>query len=58
MTHRASRFPTRAHTYAEINENNLPAELFPGYTTVEYQMDNKNPRLPCFLPVLDTTMSA
>ena len=42
----------------EINENNLPAELFPGYTTVEYQMDNKNPRPPCFLLVLDTTMSA
>jgi len=58
VTHRASRFPTRAHTYAEINENNLPAELFPGYTTVEYQMENKNPRPPCFLLVLDTAMSA
>ena len=58
MTHRPSRFPTRAHTYAEINENNLPAELFPGYTTVEYQMENKNPRPPCFLLVLDTAMSA
>ena len=58
MTHRASRFPTRAPTYAEINENNLPAELFPGYTTVEYQMENKNPRPPCFLLVLDTAMSA
>lgn len=42
---------------AEINENNLPAELFPGYTTVEYCMDNKNPRPPCFLLVLDTTMA-
>ena len=43
---------------AEINENNLPAELFPGYTTVEYQMDNKNPRPPCFMLVLDTATTA
>ena len=42
----------------EINENNLPAELFPGYTTVEYQMDNKNPRPPCFMLVLDTATTA
>ena len=49
---------SRRRTNAEINENNLPAELFPGYTTVEYQMENKNPRPPCFLIVLDTAMSA
>jgi hypothetical protein len=46
----------RVSIRAEITEHNLPAELFPAYTTVEYQMDNKNPRPPCFMLVLDTTM--
>jgi protein transport protein SEC23 len=33
--------------YADINEANLPAELFPQYTTVEYQVStNPNPALP------------
>ena len=40
--------------YHEINPQNLPAELFPTYTTVEYTMTNKNVKAPCFMIVLDT----
>ena len=54
-THRPAL--SRRRTNAEINENNPPRSSFPGYTTVEYQMENKNPRPPCFLIVLDTAMS-
>ncbi|XP_077248064.1 sec23/Sec24 protein transport family protein [Tasmannia lanceolata] len=38
--HRKNPFP---RSYAGIGENNLPAELFPTYSTVEYQLTSKNP---------------
>lgn len=33
--HQRNQFP---RNYADINEQSLPAELFPNYTTVEYQV--------------------
>jgi len=42
--------------YAMINESNVPAELFPQYTTIEYAISGdrtSNPN-PVFLFVLDT----
>ena len=39
--------------YEQISETNLPAELFPTYTSVEYTMVNKSPTAPCFLMCLD-----
>jgi len=39
--------------YEQISENNLPAELFPTYTSVEYSVGNKSPTTPCFVLCLD-----
>ena len=39
--------------YEQISENNLPAELFPTYTSVEYAIPNKTPTAPCFVLCLD-----
>ena len=39
--------------YEQISENNLPAELFPTYTSVEYTMTNKTPTAPCFVLCVD-----
>ncbi|KAL6954203.1 hypothetical protein U1Q18_046196, partial [Sarracenia purpurea var. burkii] len=36
--HRKNSFP---RSYVGIGENNLPAELFPTYSTVEYQLTKK-----------------
>ncbi|XP_047175462.1 protein transport protein SEC23-like isoform X1 [Vigna umbellata] len=50
--------------YAQISETNLPAELYPQYTTLEYQLNNNNninPNLthpPVFLFLLDTCVIA
>eukprot|EP00898_Chlorokybus_atmophyticus_P006829 jgi/Chlat1/7147/Chrsp57S06816 len=43
--------------YAEISENSLPAELFPNYTVVEYQLPHTVQLPPVFLFVVDTTLS-
>eukprot|EP00271_Cylindrocystis_brebissonii_P001991 TRINITY_DN1233_c2_g1_i1.p1 TRINITY_DN1233_c2_g1~~TRINITY_DN1233_c2_g1_i1.p1 ORF type:complete len:780 (+),score=203.52 TRINITY_DN1233_c2_g1_i1:402-2741(+) len=42
--------------YASISEVNLPAELFPQYTTMEYTLPSINPGPPVFLFVLDTCL--
>jgi len=48
--------------YAQISETNLPAELYPQYTTIQYQLNNNiNPNLshpPVFLFLLDTCVIA
>ncbi|KAL9325365.1 hypothetical protein ACSQ67_006010 [Phaseolus vulgaris] len=48
--------------YAQISETNLPAELYPQYTTLQYQLNsNINPDLshtPVFLFLLDTCVIA
>ena len=44
--------------YAEnISETNLPAELMPDYTTIEYEFPNKQAGPPMFLFVVDTAIS-
>ncbi|RDX67817.1 hypothetical protein CR513_53263, partial [Mucuna pruriens] len=43
--------------YAQISETNLPGELYPQYTTIQYAIPNPNPTLsqpPVFLFLLDT----
>ncbi|KAL7593444.1 hypothetical protein Lser_V15G31850 [Lactuca serriola] len=46
------------HHYQSITEDNLPAELFPQYTTIEYELQNEKPSPPItsqvFLFVVDT----
>eukprot|EP00294_Goniomonas_avonlea_P013357 CAMPEP_0114556282 /NCGR_PEP_ID=MMETSP0114-20121206/9212_1 /TAXON_ID=31324 /ORGANISM="Goniomonas sp, Strain m" /LENGTH=677 /DNA_ID=CAMNT_0001741489 /DNA_START=307 /DNA_END=2340 /DNA_ORIENTATION=+ len=42
------------HHYADISENNLPAELIPQYTTIEYQLPRALSGPPVFLMVVDT----
>lgn len=39
--------------YADISESNLPAELIPDYTTVEYTLQRQQAPPPIFLFVLD-----
>jgi len=46
-----NHFP--AH-YNDINENNLPAELIPNYTTIEYALPCPPAGPPVFLWVIDT----
>ena len=46
-----NHFP--AH-YNDINENNLPAELIPNYTTIEYALPRSPAGPPVFLWVIDT----
>lgn len=44
-------------TYADISETNMPVELFPKYTTIEYLLDKGaivSP--PAFLFVVDTCL--
>eukprot|EP01119_Soliformovum_irregulare_P003835 TRINITY_DN14893_c0_g1_i1.p1 TRINITY_DN14893_c0_g1~~TRINITY_DN14893_c0_g1_i1.p1 ORF type:complete len:787 (-),score=161.44 TRINITY_DN14893_c0_g1_i1:43-2118(-) len=44
-------------TYADISESNLPAELHPRYTTVEYAVQRQVPPIPpVFLFVIDTCL--
>mmetsp|Transcript_22611 Transcript_22611/g.27289 ORF Transcript_22611/g.27289 Transcript_22611/m.27289 type:complete len:751 (+) Transcript_22611:306-2558(+) len=44
--------------YASIAENNLPAELFPNYTAIEYQLPpQQSPLPPTYLLVVDTVVS-
>mmetsp|Transcript_470 Transcript_470/g.1093 ORF Transcript_470/g.1093 Transcript_470/m.1093 type:complete len:758 (-) Transcript_470:1-2274(-) len=50
--HTRNHFPSH---YAAINENNLPAELFPNYGTVEYTLTSSvPPHPPVYVFVLDT----
>ncbi|KVH88088.1 Gelsolin domain-containing protein [Cynara cardunculus var. scolymus] len=46
------------HHYQSITEDNLPAELFPQYTTIEYELQNEKPTSlitsQVFLFVVDT----
>mmetsp|Transcript_26598 Transcript_26598/g.44462 ORF Transcript_26598/g.44462 Transcript_26598/m.44462 type:complete len:757 (+) Transcript_26598:112-2382(+) len=43
--------------YADISENNLPAELIPNYTTIEYELPRSAAGPPVFLFVVDTNLS-
>jgi protein transport protein SEC23 len=45
------------HHYADINESNLPAELIPQFTTIEYQLQRPYSAPPIFLLVVDTSGS-
>jgi len=42
--------------YNDINENNLPAELIPNYTTIEYALPRAAAGPPVFLWVIDTCL--
>jgi protein transport protein SEC23 len=42
------------HYADRISEQNLPAELIPAYTTLEYELPNKKAGKPIFLFVVDT----
>jgi len=42
--------------YADISETNLPAELIPNFTTVEYNLPRQPAPPPVFLFVLDTCL--
>lgn len=42
--------------YAAISETNLPAELYPQYTTMEYKVGSQPSAPPVFLFVLDTCL--
>ncbi|KAJ7532971.1 hypothetical protein O6H91_13G027400 [Diphasiastrum complanatum] len=42
--------------YASISESNLPAELFPQYTTLEYVLPGEIAQPPVFMFVLDTCL--
>ena len=42
--------------YNDINENNLPAELYPSYTTIEYVLPRSPAGPPAFLWVIDTCL--
>mmetsp|Transcript_26487 Transcript_26487/g.36914 ORF Transcript_26487/g.36914 Transcript_26487/m.36914 type:complete len:755 (+) Transcript_26487:138-2402(+) len=44
------------HEYADISAENLPAEIMPKFTTMEYVLDKKTQSSPIFLFVLDTCM--
>jgi protein transport protein SEC23 len=46
-----NHFP--AH-YAEVSAENLPAEIIPQFTTMEYCLTQEPPTAPVFLFVLDT----
>jgi protein transport protein SEC23 len=43
------------HHYHEISEDNLPAELIPSFTTVEYNLPRPRVAPPAFLFVVDTS---
>eukprot|EP00802_Teleaulax_amphioxeia_P005219 Tamp_05223.p1 GENE.Tamp_05223~~Tamp_05223.p1 ORF type:complete len:560 (+),score=150.25 Tamp_05223:448-2127(+) len=44
------------HHYADISESNLPAELIPQFTTIEYQLQRPYANPPLFLLVVDTSV--
>jgi protein transport protein SEC23 len=48
-----NQFPAQ---YADISETNLPAELIPNYTTIEYVLPRQAPVPPIFLFVVDTCL--
>mmetsp|Transcript_8140 Transcript_8140/g.30024 ORF Transcript_8140/g.30024 Transcript_8140/m.30024 type:complete len:753 (-) Transcript_8140:126-2384(-) len=50
LCHTRNHFPA---AYSDINENHLPAELFPNYTAVEYTMSQTAVSAPAFLFVVD-----
>ena len=43
------------HHYADISETNLPAELIPQFTTIEYQLQRPPAPAPVFLLVVDVS---
>ncbi|GAB5367116.1 hypothetical protein AAMO2058_001201600 [Amorphochlora amoebiformis] len=44
------------HEYSSISSENLPAEIMPECTTMEYVLDSKTQNSPIFLFVVDTCM--
>ena len=42
--------------YKDISNTNLPAELLPKYTTIEYTLSRPPPAPPVFLFVIDTCL--
>jgi len=42
--------------YKDISNTNLPAELLPKYTTIEYTLARPSPVPPIFLFVVDTCL--
>ena len=52
-----SRNPFPPH-YKDISTTNLPAELLPKYTTIEYTLNRKSQIPPIFMYVVDTCMEA
>ncbi|WFD08597.1 GTPase-activating protein S23 [Malassezia vespertilionis] len=52
-----SRNPFPPH-YKDISNTNLPAELLPKYTTIEYTLSRMSQIPPIFLYVVDTCMDA
>jgi protein transport protein SEC23 len=44
--------------YTDISNNNLPAELYPTYSTIEYTLSRPAQTPPIFLYVVDTCMDS
>ncbi|KAI0313283.1 hypothetical protein OF83DRAFT_1142114 [Amylostereum chailletii] len=44
--------------YKDISNTNLPAELLPKYTTIEYTLSRPSPTPPVFLFIVDTCLDA
>ena len=44
--------------YSDISDNNLPTELYPTYSTIEYALSRLSPTPPIFLYVVDTCMDS
>lgn len=54
ICYQRNQFPP---SYADINETNLPAELIPRFTTIEYALQARTvPLPPVFLFVVDTCL--
>lgn len=51
-----NRNPFPAHYAEHISENNLPAELIPQFTTLEYQFPGRSAEVPTFLYVVDAAL--
>jgi protein transport protein SEC23 len=53
ICYQRNQFP---QNYADISESNLPLELFPQYTTIEYALPTRQTLPPVFLFVVDTCL--
>jgi len=51
-----TRSPFPPHYANNMSEHNLPAELFPQHTTIEYQLPNREAGPPVFLFVVDVAI--